>query len=1118
MVVDRSESAGPYRAESHQNAIYHSQRHALQALVRHALTYSPFYRDYYGAHGIKETDLSDIAVEDLPNLSKQTLMENFDNAITDSRFKRKDLEHWIKSNPDPAKSFHDDIVVIHSSGSSGSVGTFVYDQKAWQMANSAMASRLPLPENYPLGRTRAAFYLASHGHFGGVSTAARMPKTVYDTLIISLRDSREQVTERLNAFQPHRLQGYASSIAVLAEMALDGRLRINPKCVFVSGDKLSDAMENTIREAWRAPVYNLYSASESKCIAIRKPYQREMIVVDDLNIVEVLDDNDQAVATGKTGRVVLTNLYNYLLPVLRYELGDYVEAGMAANVFGFSTLRDIGGRINTSLPIVLDDGSRDSIHPMLLEDFQVPGLETIQFISLKPDQVQIKYVAPADLDAAVSREFQQLLAVKNAALTTFMVERAAEIAADPWTGKATLVRILDDSPARMRTRASSESPCAPQTTAAANVCGDRDSEQFEQSIANRFEAVVRQHGNRLAIQSESQGLTYDELNRAANRLARSILAINTDENQPIAILLDHDAPMLVAILGVLKAGRSYVILELSQPESRLTSILDDAQAECLIVNDDTSATGRDLGPRIRQVINLDKVDGSLSHENLGVIVSPDKFACILYTSGSSGQPKGVIQNHRNVVRNASLYASGCRIQPQDRITLFAALSTGQGTPTVFSALFSGAAILPYNIRQNGVSGLGDWLNRQGVTIYISAPTLFRQFSATLNGSETFPNLRLIRLGAEQIQKGDVELYKKHFSLSCTFAAFLSSTETGNICQYQIDRDTVIRGQTVPAGYPVEGVEIVLIDEGGNPVGFDEPGEIVVKSRYLSPGYWRDPELTERSFFADPKGGDKRIYRTGDLGRIASDGCLVHLGRKDFQTKIRGYRIEIGEIETALLAHGEIKEVAVVAQVQPTDKPVTDFHRSPRLIAYVVPRRATAPTISALRQFLDKKLPRYMIPDAFVLLQTMPLTPAGKTDRRALPDSGKIRPDIDTPYKAPQTAVEKFLAQSWADILSLDEVGVHDNFFDLGGHSLAAMRIISLIIRQFDLEISMQCLLAAPTIAELAALIDEQMEKKIDEELLDQVVNQVDALTDTEAQDWLGKSGGVSLVDSKDGKF
>ena len=422
-------------------AVLQHQQRSLQELLRYVWRHSSFYRDYYGGHGMMENDLAEVTIRDLPFLSKRTLMDNFDTAVTDLRLRRRELDQWIQDNPDPLRNFREDFIVINSSGSSGYVGTFVYSERAWRAVNSIMAGRLPIPENYPSGKTRAAFYLASHGHFGAVSGAVRMPKAVYDTLILSLLDSRRRVAEQLNAFQPHRLHGYSSSVSMLADLALQGELRIRPKSVFVGGDKLTAGMGERIRTAWRAPIYDLYSAVECKFIAFKEAGEKAMTVMDDLYIVEVLDEHNHPVPPGGEGRVVITNLYNSTLPILRYELGDYVVLGEVPNDSPYTAIRDIRGRVNDALPVILHDGKGDTIHPILLAVFHVHGLERVQFISERPEHVRVDYMARREIDAAVRQEFQRILDLKGASRTTFDVRYVTQIASDARTGKLPLVRI-----------------------------------------------------------------------------------------------------------------------------------------------------------------------------------------------------------------------------------------------------------------------------------------------------------------------------------------------------------------------------------------------------------------------------------------------------------------------------------------------------------------------------------------------------------------------------------------------------------------------------------------------------------------------------------------------------
>jgi hypothetical protein len=322
----------------------------------------------------------------------------------------------------------------------------------------------------------------------------------------------------------------------------------------------------------------------------------------------------------------------------------------------------------------------------------------------------------------------------------------------------------------------------------------------------------------------------------------------------------------------------------------------------------------------------------------------------------------------------------------------------------------------------------------------------------------------------------------------------------------MDKETKIPADIVPVGYPVEDMEILLLDDDGKVVGFNQSGEIAIRSPYLALGYWQEPDLSGAAFQSDPEGGTLRIYRTGDLGFMGPDGCLTHLGRKDFQVKVRGYRIEVGDIETALLALDMIREAIVMAG--------EDSRGEKRLVAYVVPTGEPAPAISALRRALSGKLPDYMIPSAFVFLDALPLTPNGKVDRHALPAPAPARPQLDTPYVAPRTPIEQVLARIWAEVLGLDQVGIHDNFLDLGGNSLLAGQVISRVIRSFQVELPVRSLFESPTVADMAVVITQNQAAKVGQEELARMLAELESLSDEEAQRLLAEEGTPRMLGDK----
>jgi acyl-coenzyme A synthetase/AMP-(fatty) acid ligase len=479
-------------------------------------------------------------------------------------------------------------------------------------------------------------------------------------------------------------------------------------------------------------------------------------------------------------------------------------------------------------------------------------------------------------------------------------------------------------------------------------------------------------------------------------------------------------------------------------------------------------------------------------------MAPDTFAYLLYTSGSTGQPKGVIENHRNVLHFTMSWTNRFHYCAEDRVGLVVPISFSASAVDIFVALLNGAGLCPFDPQVDGIDTLADWLIREEITGYSSVPVLFRQWVDVLTGEETFPALRVIRLGGDQVSRSDVERYRKHFAPGCILHNGLGAAEVKQIRGLMLDQETSVSTGVVPVGYAVDDTEVLLLDEEGRPVGSDEIGEIAVKTRFASPGYWRRPDLTEARFLPDTEGSDARIYLTGDLGRMDADGCLFVLGRKDFQVKIRGQRVEVAEVEQALLDLDAVKETVVVSREAGEERlgqcgcPLaggrseractdTGAHevggegRAPgagdkRLVAYLVPSGARMPTVTELRRALARKLPDAMVPSAFVVLDALPLTESGKVDRRALPPPDRARPALEAEFIAPRTAIEERLAGLWGNLLALDAVGIHDNFFDLGGHSLLATQMLSRVQETFRCEVSLQVLFDAPTVAGLAGTL------------------------------------------------
>jgi amino acid adenylation domain-containing protein len=596
-------------------------------------------------------------------------------------------------------------------------------------------------------------------------------------------------------------------------------------------------------------------------------------------------------------------------------------------------------------------------------------------------------------------------------------------------------------------------------------------EAIEQSIPARFEQQVARYPERLAVKSRHQALTYTALNQMANRVARAILARCGVGAEPIALLLEQGAPAIAALLGILKAGKFYVPMDPTYPPARLAYMFEDSQARLIVTYTQhlplTEAVGRH-GP---EVLNLDELDAEIVDENLGMALSSDTLAYLLYTSGSTGAPKGVLQNHRNVLHMIKNECNGFHFCADDRLSLLYSPSFVGAVRNTFSALLNGAAVFPFNLREEGLARLASWLVQEEITFYNSVATVFRHFAGTLTGQESFPHLRLILVGSETVYRSDVELYRKHFPASCLFVVGMGATEITHIRHYFVDQHVSITDDILPIGYPEEGVQVLLLDQANQDVGIDAVGQIAVKSRYLSLGYWRRPDLTRARFLPDPNGSDERMYLTGDLGRMHADGCLIHLGREDFQVKIRGHRVEIVEIETALLNHPGVKEAVVVAHDDPRGET--------RLTAYLVASQEAVPSPGELRNSLAVKLPDYMQPTAFRFLDALPLTPTGKVDRGALPAPETHRQESEAAYVPPRTDVERALTAIWQEVLQIDRVSLNDNFFDLGGHSLLLAQVYNKLQGLYSQNLSMTDMFAHPTIKTLSTYLSEKVHEPAD---------------------------------------
>ena len=576
----------------------------------------------------------------------------------------------------------------------------------------------------------------------------------------------------------------------------------------------------------------------------------------------------------------------------------------------------------------------------------------------------------------------------------------------------------------------------------------------EQSIPRRFEQQVRTHGDRVAIQSDQGSVSFADLNRVAIGTAHRILSQRGAGAEPIALLFDRGAAVVAAILGVLKAGKFYVVLDASYPQERLRYLLEDSGAKLILT--DTSNLERARGLSDEAIGILDIITHSDGRsDQLDLHPSPGDLAMIIYTSGSTGRPKGVMHTHRNVLADTRNLTNEWGVSVHDRWLWHTSVGFAGSARTIYSALLNGSTIYPFDSKRQGFAHLSDWLLRHQITIFRTVPTTYRAFTATLTDGVVFPDVRVLSMGGEPIFRPDVQEFNQHFLPHAVLVHPFGPTECMAVCWNVIPHGEQIAGHKVPIGYPLQDIRVQLLDETGRHVADGDIGEIAVKSPYLSPGYWRDPDRTNAAFVRD-ESDDARIYLTGDLGKRSSDGCLTHMGRRDFQVKIRGFRIEVSEIETALREMDAIRDAVVVGAPNASGQC--------RLIAYFVPTMAPAVTVAEIRERLAGLLPDYMVPSIFVAMEALPRTPSGKTDRLHLPTVEGLRPQMAVPFTPPDTPTQVVLAELWAEALGIDQVGIHDDFFELGGDSLQALKLLSRIEQRLQAPLSLKELIQAPTIA------------------------------------------------------
>ncbi len=569
-------------------------------------------------------------------------------------------------------------------------------------------------------------------------------------------------------------------------------------------------------------------------------------------------------------------------------------------------------------------------------------------------------------------------------------------------------------------------------------------------IHQLFEAQVEHKPEATALVFEEQALNYAELNARANRLAHQLIELGVQPDTRVAICVERSPLMVVGLLAILKAGGAYVPLDPAYPSERLAYILADATPAILLADAVGRAALGEEALASLTVLDPNRLPQSPITNPQVPELSSRHLAYVIYTSGSTGTPKGVMIEHRGVVNLAQAQPAYFGVHTSSRVLQFASLSFDASVWEIFMALGCGASLyMPPDTVRRDRNELWDYLARYAIT-HVTLPPALLQDGENLPSLST--PLTLILAG----ETPRATLLQTLIYQSLVFNAY-GPTET-TVCATTWFGSRGLSGEVVPIGRPIANTRVYLLDKHGQPAPLGVVGELYIGGVGVARGYLNRPELTAERFLTDPFNNSEnaRMYKTGDLARYLPDGNLEFLGRNDHQIKIRGFRIELGEIETRLVEHPQVREAAVFTLGEGTDK---------RLIAYVVaePDEQLART---LHSHLAAKLPEYMMPAAFVRLDVLPLTLNGKIDRRALP-APNDEAFAHQAYEAPQGEIETVLAGIWAELLNVEQISRHDNFFAFGGHSLLAIRMINRIRTTLGVEILFPTLFESPTVAKLA---------------------------------------------------
>ncbi|BAZ10885.1 amino acid adenylation domain-containing protein [Calothrix sp. NIES-4071] len=608
----------------------------------------------------------------------------------------------------------------------------------------------------------------------------------------------------------------------------------------------------------------------------------------------------------------------------------------------------------------------------------------------------------------------------------------------------------------------------------------------DQGILEWLDKACKIFKEKTAIEWNDKQISYGTLDSMANRLTNFLIANQLSKGSIIALLIDDRIEFIASIIGILRAGCVFVPLDPKFPDGRLCKIIADVSPDCFIIE----AKFNSLVTKIKtddnktsKIIHLaensafNKFDGNIisinqslansSTERQFVSVDPNDMCYIYYTSGSTGTPKGIAGRLKGISHFIRWEIQTFNIAPEWKFSQFTMPTFDAFLRDIFTPLCVGGTICIPPDKSTTINStlLIDWINSKKINLIHCVPSLFGVLASGDLNPHKFNSLKYILMAGESLPVSDVKKWVQIYDTRIKLINLYGATETTMVKFYYEIQKSDINRDFIPIGKPIEGAEAMVLDEYGNVCSCEVFGELYINTPYQTLGYYNNPELTKKVFVKNPfsENPNDTIYKTGDLARLLNDGNYQFGGRKDNQVKIRGIRVELEDIENQLRNHDFVESAIVLfREDEPGER---------RLVAYIVPKQKTALTVSDLRHFIQERLPDYMVPSVFVILETFPLTSNGKVDRRALPTPNTSGKSLEVDFVVPHTSTQELIAAIFSEVLGLEQVGIYDNFFALGGHSLLVIKVISRLQQTFNVELSVLTLFEAPTVVELGTRIE-----------------------------------------------